>query len=168
MQGLRALLICSLIIVLAGCSWFRHGEDEDVVKLAQQQLEAQKDQYGDPRPTHLPIRINYTLTRKPKVDYEMKIDFEFIPEKAIPLLRVGITTSDGLKLVSSDVRERYHDLKPRASFTESVIVEPTAENEFYLNMYVVTQIGEERLAKLYKIPIALGEYSLKKVKGPEQ
>ena len=98
----------------------------------------------------------------------MQIDFEFIAEKAIPVLRIGLSTSDGLDLISSDVSERYLDLKPRQTFTKSVIVEPTAENEFYLNMFVVTEIGEEKLAQLIKIPIAIGDYSLKKVKGTEQ
>lgn len=168
MQRYRGFLICVLVFALGGCSWFRHGADEDVVKIAQQQLELQKDQYGDPKPVNLPIRINYTINHKPQVGHEMRIDFEFISEKAITQLRVGLTTSDGLKLNSSDVPEHYHDLKPRETFTKSVIVEPTAENEYYLNMYVVTQIGEDKLAKLIKIPIALGEASLAKKRGPEQ
>ena len=65
-------------------------------------------------------------------------------------------------------RERYLDLQARQSFTKTVIVEPTAENEFYLNMYVVSEIGDEKLARLIKIPIAIGDYALKKVQGPEQ
>ena len=167
MQGLRGLLICILIFVLGGCSWFRHGDDEDVLKVVQQQLDLQKDQYGDSLPVNLPIRINYTLTRKPQIDRDMQIDFEFIAEKAIPLLRIGITTSDGLKLLSSDVSEHYVDLKPRQAFIKSVIVEPTAENEYYVTMYVLTQIGEDKLAKLIKVPIALGDYSQKKKKDSE-
>lgn len=168
MQGLRSVIICLLVFLLGGCGLLHHEEDEDVLKVAPQLLEAQKDQYGDPLPLHLPIRINYTVTRKPQIDREMQIDFEFIAEKAIPVLRIGLSTSDGLKLISSDVSERYLDLKPRQTFTKSVIVEPKAENEFYLNMFVVTEIGEEKLAQLIKIPIAIGDYSLKKAKGSEQ
>jgi len=156
------------LFALGGCSLLQHEEDVDVIKVAQNLLAAQKDEYGDPLPVHLPIRINYTVTRKPQIDREMQIDFEFIAEKAIPILRVGLTTSDGLDLVSSDVLERYHNLQPRQSFTKSVIVEPTAENEFYLSMYVVTENGDAKLARLIKIPIAIGDYALKKPQAQEQ
>lgn len=168
MQGLRSVLICSVLLLLSGCGLLQHEEDVDVVKVAQGLLAAQKDQYGDPLPINLPIRINYTVTRKPQIEREMQIDFEFIAEKAIPVVRIGMTTSDGLTLSSSDVLERYLDVKPRQSFSKTVIVEPTEENEFYLNVYVVTEIGEEKLAKLIKIPIAVGDYSMKRTKGPEQ
>ena len=168
MQGLRSVLICSVLLLLSGCGLLQHEEDVDVVKVAQGLLAAQKDQYGDPLPINLPIRINYTVTRKPQIEREMQIDFDFIAEKAIPVVRIGMTTSDGLTLISSDVLERYLNLKPRQSFSKTVIVEPTEENEFYLNVYVVTEIGEEKLAKLIKIPIAVGDYSMKRTKGPEQ
>jgi hypothetical protein len=168
MQGLRNVLLFSLIISLGGCGLLQHEEDEDVLKVAQSLLAAQKDQYGDPLPVKLPIRINYTVTRKAQIDRDMRIDFEFIAEKAIPVLRIGLTVSDGLKLKSSDEQERYLDLKPRQTFSKTVVVEPTEENEFYLNMFVVTEIGDEKLAKLIKVPIAIGDYSLKKTKGPEQ
>jgi hypothetical protein len=164
----RGVLICFSIFLLGGCGLLQHEEDVDVIKVAQGLLAAQKDQYGDPLPEHLPIRINYTVTRKPQINREMQIDFEFIAEKAIPILRIGLTTSDGLKLVSSDVLERYHNIQPRQSFTKSVIVEPTEENEFYLNMYVVTESGDAKLAKLIKIPIAIGDFALKNTKAPER
>lgn len=164
----HGFLIVISLFLLSSCAWLRHEEDVDVIKVAQNLLAAQKDQYGDPKPVELPIRINYTITRKPQVDRDMQFDFEFIAEKEIPVLRIGLTTSDGLDLVSSDVRERYLDLQPRQSFIKTVIVEPTKEDEFYLNMYVVTEIGDEKLAKLIKIPIAIGEFALKKAKGPEQ
>lgn len=164
----RGILICFSIFLLGGCGLLQHEEDVDVIKVAQGLLAAQKDQYGDPLPVHLPIRINYTVTRKPQIDREMRIDFEFIAEKAIPVLRIGLASSDGLKLESSDLQERYLDIKPRQSFTKSVIVEPTQENEFYLDLYVVTENGDDKLARLIKIPIAIGDYALKKIKAPVQ
>ena len=167
MLARRGVFFFLVSIVLGGCGLFQHESDEDVLKVAQGMLAAQKDQYGDPLPVHMPIRINYTVSRKPQINRDLKIDFEFIAEKAIPVLRVGLSTSDGLELVSSDVGERYLKLTPRQSFTKSVVVEPTEENEFYLNMYVVTEVGEEKLAKLIRVPIAIGKYALKRNKGPQ-
>lgn len=164
----RRILLCISILLLSSCGLLRHEKDVDVVKVAQDLLAAQRDQYGDPLPVKLPVSINYTVTRKPQVGRDLQIDIQFIAEKQIPVLRIGLTTSDGLDLISTDVRERYLDLKPRQSFTKSVVVEPTQENEFYLNMFVVTEIGEQKLARLIKVPIAIGEYALKKVKGLEQ
>lgn len=168
MLARRWFIIGIGFLLLSSCGLLIHEEDVDVVKVAQGLLVAQKDQYGDPLPVKLPVNINYTVTRKPQIDRDMQIDFQFIAQKAIPVLRIGLTTSDGLDLISSDVHERYLDIKPRQSFTKSVIVEPTAENEFYLNLYVVTEIGEEKLAKLIKIPVAIGDYALKKAKGLQQ
>lgn len=168
MPVLRVLLISLALLVLGGCSLLRHEGDVDVVQVAKQLLIAQKDRYGDPLPVQLPVQVNYTVTRKPQINREMHIDFQFIALKAIPVLRIGLTTSDGLKLNSSDVHERYLKLKPRQSFSKDVVVEPTAENEFYLNLFVVTENGGERLAKLIKIPIAIGGYALKGTKGSAQ
>ena len=162
MLAQRSLLICLMVFLLGGCSLLHHEEDEDVLKEAQNLLDAQKDQYGDPVPVHQPLRINYTVSRKPQIDRDFRIDFEFTAEKAIPVLRIGMTTSDGLELDSSDVLERYLDVKPRQTFTKTVMVTPGSENEFYLNLFVVTEVGEEKLARHIKIPIALGEYALKK------
>lgn len=161
----RIIIIGLLSLLLSACGLLSHEEDADVIKTAEGLLAAQKDQYGDPLPVHLPVRINYTVSHKPQINREMQIDFEFIAEKAIPVLRVGVTTSDGLELVSSDVQQRYLKIKPRQSFTKSVIVEPSEENEFYLNLYVISEDGDNKLAELIKVPIAIGEYSLKNTKA---
>lgn len=168
MQVQRVLIIFILAAVLGGCSWLKHEEDEDVLAVAQQLLDAQKDENGEPLNIKLPIQINYTIDRKALIDHDVEIEFEFVAEKEIPVLRIGMTTSDGLVLDSSDVKERYLDLQPRQTFTKSVVVIPKEENVFYLNVFVVTQIGDEKLAKLIKIPIALGEYSKRKKKGLAQ
>jgi len=161
MPRFRIAFVLLLSLCTGACSWFMHEPDEDAVKLAQDLLAAQKDQYGDPRPVDLPIQINYSVSRKPQVDQELKIEFQFIATQAIPVLHLGFTTSDGLKLVSSDVLERYQKLKPRQTFSKTIVVEPSEENEFHLNLYVVTESGQTRLAKLIKIPIAIGDFALK-------
>lgn len=161
MSTARIVVISLALLAVAGCSLLQHEHDVDVVQAAKDLLMVQQDQYGDPLPVKLPIQVNYTVTRKPQIGREMHIGFQFIALKAIPVLRIGLTTSDGLDLISSDVRERYLKLKPRQTFTKDVVVEPTAENEFYLNMYVITANGDKKLAKLIKIPIAIGDYALK-------
>jgi len=161
MPRIRVALVLPLLLLIGACSLLMHEDDEDAIKLAQQLLAAQKDQYGDPVPVSLPVQINYSISRKPQVDRDLQIDFQFIARQAIPLLHIGFTTSDGLDLVSSDVHERYHDLKPRQTFSKTVVVEPTAENEYHLNLYVVTENGDTKLAKLIRIPIAIGDYALK-------
>jgi hypothetical protein len=113
------------------------------------------------------VQINYSVSRKPQVDRDLKIEFQFIARQAIPVLHLGFTTSEGLKLVSSDVLERYHNLKPRQTFSKTVVVEPTTENEFHLNLYVVTESGETKLAKLIRIPIAIGDFALKNLGDTE-
>lgn len=160
----NGILTGLVLLLLSGCGLFQHEEGVDVIQLAENLLAAQKDQYGDPVPVHLPVRINYSVSHKPQVGREMRIDFEFIAEKAIPVLRIGIGTSDGLELVSSDLLQRYQNIKPRQSFSKSVVVEPQAENEFYLSLYVVSEDGDRRLAELIRIPIAIGDYALKNIK----
>lgn len=161
MPVLRLILLCAILFALGACSLLQHEKDVDVVLVAQQLLMAQKDQYGDPLPVKLPVQINYTVSRKPQIDRDLHVDFQFIALKAIPVLRIGLTTSDGLDMISDDVRLRYLNLKPRQTFTRDVVVQPTAENEFYLNLYVVTENGDKKLAKLIRVPIAIGEYALK-------
>ena len=168
MSVLRTILWCVLPFILGGCSLLHPQKDVDDVQVAQQLLTAQKDQYGDPRPVQLPVQVNYTVSRKPQIGRDMHIDFQFIALKAIPVLRIGLTTSDGLDMISDNVRLRYMGLKSRQTFTRDVVVEPTSENEFYLNLYVVTENGDKKLAKLIKVPIAIGDYALKGIAEPVQ
>lgn len=168
MPVLRVACFCLTCILVAGCSLLQHEHDVDVVPAAKQLLIAQRDQYGDPRPVKLPIEVNYTVSRKPQINRDMHINFQFIALKSIPVLRIGFTTSDGLEMISSDVRERYFKLRPRQTFHRNITVQPTAENEFYLNLYVVTENGDKKLAKLIKVPIAIGSYTLKGTKPSAQ
>ncbi len=128
--------------------------------VAKQVLDQQKDANGEPRRVDLPVRINYAVSRKAMVDQDMEIDFEFITEQPIPVLRFGVETSEGLELVSSNIRERYESLKIRQVINRRVIVAPTSEDKFYLNLYVVTETGEDKRARLVRVPIAVGDYSL--------
>lgn len=157
----RVVILLLFATLLSACSLLRHEHDADVVVVAKQLLVAQRDQYGDPIPVELPVEVNYTVVRKPQINRDMHIDFQFVALKAIPVLRIGFTTSEGLDMISSDVRERYLDLKPRQGFTRNIVVEPTSENEFYLNLFVVTENGDRKQARLIKVPIALGTYTLK-------
>lgn len=144
---------------LTACGLFSE-EDLDVVAVAKQLLQEQRDSRGEPVKVDLPVRVNYTVSRKAMVDQELEVLFEFITERPIPVLRMGVTTSEGLELAGSNLRERYQDLKIREVITRRVLVVPTTENQFYLNLYLITEVGEDKRARLLAIPIAVGEYSL--------
>lgn len=161
MSSLRLTVLYVFLLLLSGCSLLHSEHDKDVVIVARQLLVAQRDKYGDPIPVKLPLEVNYTISHKPEIRRDMHIKFQFIALSAIPVLRIGFTTSDGLDMVSSDVRERYLGLKARQSFNKDIVVEPTSENEFYLNLFVVTENGGKKLAKLIKVPIAIGDFALK-------
>lgn len=158
MSVLRRALFILLVTTLYSCGIF-YEQDENVLLIARQLLQAQVDELGEPRKVDLPVRVNYTVHRKPLIDHDLEIEFEFIAERQIPMLRFGLEASEGLELVSYDIRERYLDVPARYVLNKKVIVVPTEENEFYLSLYVVTEIGDDKRARQIKIPIALGEYS---------
>lgn len=161
----RVLILAALTGVLGACSLFVAEEDESVVSVAEQLLETQKDEHGEPRKIELPVRINYTINHKPVIDHELEVEFEFIAERPLPLLRIGLTVDDGLELVSSEIRELYRDIPARRVLKKTVLVVPAREDRFYLKLYIVTEAGEDRRAGLLKVPIAVGEYSLKQDEG---
>lgn len=152
----RLLPVVCLSMLLGACSLFIAEEDESVLSVAGQLLEAQKDEYGEPRKIDLPVRVHYTLDRKPLVDHELEIEFEFIAERPIELLRIGLTTDEGLELVSNEIREQYRNMPARRVLKKSVVIVPSREDRFHINMYVVTETGEDRRARLIRVPIALG------------
>ena len=157
-------LLTSLIILtsLSGCSLFSFGSDDtNVLEHAKDLLKGQLDEQGVPRKVDLPIRTHYTIAKKPMIDEELQVDFEFMTEQAIPVVRFALTTDEGLELVSSDFEEYYKGLKVRQIIKHSISVLPKNENKFYINLYVVTEIGDDKKAKEIKIPIAIGDYSLK-------
>ncbi|MGD8785175.1 MAG: hypothetical protein PVG75_12105 [Thioalkalispiraceae bacterium] len=163
------LLIISLIITLPGCSIFSFSDDDiNTLNLAKELLKSQLDEHGEPKKIDLPVRVHYTTTHKPMIDRELLVEFEFITEQALPVLRFAVTTSDGLELVDNDIEPVYRALKTRAVIKSRVEVMPTSENKFYLNVFVVTEVGEDRRAKHIKIPIAVGDYSLSDNPPPRQ
>ena len=156
---LIALCILAASLVATGCSLFSE-EDVSVITDARQLLEEQKDANGDPIDVKLPVRFNYTIGKKPMIDRDLKIEFEILTEQPLPVLRVGLVASDGLTLEDTDLREKFVDLKIREVINRYATVTPTSENKFYLDVYLITEIGEDKKAKLFRIPIGVGDYSL--------
>jgi len=155
----RPIIIVIAGLLMSSCSLF-YDEDSSVINDAKQLLEEQKDSNGEPIPVKLPVRVNYMITRKPMVDQDMNIEFELLTESPIPVLRVGLEASDGLELVSTDLGEKFTNLKIREVINRVATVSPKSENKFYLDVYVITEVGEDKKAKLIHIPIGVGVYSL--------
>jgi len=158
----RALLGVVLpMFILSGCSWFGINEDEtNVIELANNLLSQQQDEHGEQKKVAMPVRINYSITRKAQIDKDLIIEFEIITEKALPILRIALKTTDGLELDGHNLEPLYQSLTARQVIKAEATVIPLLENKFYLDLYVITEIGEERLANVIKIPIAVGDYSL--------
>ena len=153
------VLLTAINLVMAGCSLFSE-KDVSVVTDAKQLLEEQKDANGDPIDIKLPVRLNYSIGKKPMIDRELEITFEILTEQPLPVLRVGLVPSDGLELDDTDFREKFENLKIREVINRYAIVTPTSENKFYLDVYLISEIGEDKKAKLIRIPIGVGDYSL--------
>lgn len=156
---LIAVFFLSANFLMGGCSLFSE-EDVSVITDARQLLEEQKDANGDPIEVKLPVRLNYAISKKPMVDQDLEIEFEILTEQPLPILRVGLLPSDGLELVDTDFREKFVDLKIREVINRTATVKPTSENKFYLDVFLITEIGEDKKAKLFRIPIGVGDYSL--------
>ena len=147
--------------MLSGCSWFGINEDEtNVIELANNMLSEQQNEHGEQKRVALPVRVNYSISRKAQIDKKLRIEFEIITEKALPILRFAVKTSDGLELDDHDIDPLYQSLTARQVIKAEATVVPLEENKFYLDLYVISEIGEEKLARLIKIPIAVGDYSL--------
>jgi hypothetical protein len=158
------IILLLATVLLAGCSILFSSDDETVMEVANNLLEAQKDEFGDTVKVDMPIRVNYAIHRKPVINKELEIELEFLPERNIPLLRLATFPSDGLEIADGELKDKYEDIRARQYFKRYVTVVPTEENLFYLNLYVVTEIGEDKRAQHIKIPIALGEYSKKVIR----
>lgn len=159
MPKLFALIFLLSNLILGGCSLFSE-EDSNVITDAKQILEEQKDANGEPRPVKLPVRLNYMVTKKPMIDQQLEIEFELLTEEPVPVLRVGLDASEGLELVDTDFGEKFTNLKIREVLHRQATVKPLSENKFYLDVYLITELGEDKKAKLMRIPIGVGDYSL--------
>jgi len=159
----RTLLALILpIIMLPGCSWFGLNEEDqtNVIELANNLLKEQQNEHGEQLRVAMPVRVNYSISRKAQIDKDLVIEFEIITEKAVPILRIGLRTSDGLELDDHNFDPLYQALNARQVIKTEATVIPLSENKFYLDLFVISEIGEEKFARLIKIPIAVGDYSL--------
>lgn len=147
------------VLLVGGCSLFS-TTDVNVIADARQLLEEQKDTNGDPIKVKLPVRMNYTISEKPMIDEDLIIEFEILTEQAVPVLRIDLETTEGLKLVKHNFRTKFTDLGIRTVINRRAVVKPTLENKFYLDVYLITEIGEDKKARLVRIPIGVGDYSL--------
>ena len=155
------LAVVVALFMVPGCSWFGSNEEESsVIELANNLLKEQQDEHGVQVRVAMPVRVNYSISRKAQIDKELLIEFEIITEKALPILRFALKTSEGLELDDHDFDPLYESLAARQVIKTEATVIPLLENKFYLNLYVISEIGEEKLARLIKIPIAVGDYSL--------
>ena len=165
----KRLTILLALVMLGGCSLFSFSDDDvNVLVTAKELLKGQLDEQGEQKKIKIPLRVNYSITHKAMIDRDMTIEFEFLTEQALPILRFAVTTDDGLELVSNNIDELYRGLKTREVLKRRVIVRPTRENKFYLSLYIVTEIGDDKRAKLIRIPIAVGDYSLSDNPTPQQ
>ena len=169
MLRLSILILSTFLVSSCGIlSWFESDDDTNTVNLAKELLKSQLDEHGEPRNIKLPVRVHYTTTRKPMIDEELTVEFELITEEALPIMRTDVTTSDGLELVASNMRRTYKALTARQVIKRELVVLPTSENKFYINLFIVTEVGEDKRAKHVKIPIAIGDYSLMDDPPPRQ
>jgi len=164
------VLFSTLAVSLTGCGIFSFSSDEDanVLNIAKSLLKDQTDEHGEAKKIKLPIRVHYTFTRKPMIDEELLVEFEFITEEALPILRFAVTTTDGLELTDNDIEPLYSKLSARQVIKENIEVKPTSESKFYINLFVVTEVGEDKRAKLIKIPVPIGDYFLSDDPPPRQ
>ena len=74
------ILTSTMLLSLAGCGIFSFSSDDDVnvLNMANSLLKDQTDEHGEPKKVKLPVRVHYTFTRKPMIDEELLIEFEFI------------------------------------------------------------------------------------------
>jgi len=153
--------ILALTISLAGCGIFSFDDDNvNALEFAKELLKGQLNEQGVQKKIDLPIRVNYSITRKPMIDEELLVEFEIITEQAIPIVRFAVVTDEGLDLVSNNFEAYYKGLKTRQIIKHRIKVIPTSENKFYISLYVITEIGDDKRARLIKIPVAIGDYSL--------
>ena len=164
------LIFSGLLVALSGCGIFSFSseEDADVLNIAKSLLKDQTDEHGEPKKVKLPVRVHYIFTRKPMIDEELLVEFEFITEEALPILRFAVTTTDGLELESNNIGVRYEALKARQVIKRKITVTPTSESKFYINLFVVTEVGEDKRAKHIKIPVPIGDYFLSDDPPPRQ
>lgn len=155
------LLILLCIASVSACGGLAK-HDEDVFSVAEQILGEQTDANGSPKKVELPVHVNYTIKDKPLANHKLDINFEFIAREALPMLRIGIKTTNGLKLKSSDDRIRYKDVSAQQLLRHKIAVIPLEEEQYYVDVYVVTEIGEDKRARLIQIPISLGKYALQR------
>jgi len=157
-----SLLIGSLLLGMSGCSIFSFSSDDDtnVLNMAKSLLKEQTDEHGEAKKVKLPVRVHYTFTRKPMIDEKLLVEFEFITEEALPVLRFAVTTTDGLELIDNEIEPLYSKLSARQVIKSNMEVKPTSESKFYINLFVVTEVGEDKRAKHIKIPIPIGDYFL--------
>lgn len=154
-------LIALCLLAMTGCGIFSYGGDDiDALQFAKELLKGQLDDQGIAKKIDLPIRVHYSITEKPMIDQELLVEFEMMTEQAIPVVRFAIETDEGLELTSNNFDEYYKGLKTRAIIKHRIKVTPKSENKFYVKLYVVTEVGEDKRAKVIKIPIAIGDYSL--------
>ena len=70
------------------------------------------------------------------IDEKLLVEFEFITEEALPVLRFAVTTTDGLELTDNDIEPLYSKLIARQVIKSNIEVKPTSESKFYINLFV--------------------------------
>ena len=95
---------------------------------------------------------------------ELEIEFEFIAESNIPVVRIGFETSDGLVLETGPKNLFKENIKAEEVFSLTIVVVPELEEEFDVHLYLYSEDTEDKRAKLLSVPIPVGQYKIESKK----
>jgi hypothetical protein len=163
---LRLGTLFTLTWLLSACSYFSFfstKQGDDAVTIYKQLQEAKENEPATaaaPATTEFPVRVNYAIKTKMLADHDLEIEIEYLALKALPVLKVGYTTSEGLDLITKTSKLRYQDIQQHQLIQHRIVVVPDEENEYYVNIIMVTEDGDVKTGKQVRIPIALGKFSL--------
>lgn len=113
--------------------------------------------WHSPGKPQAPVQVTWELTQTPRVGVPLAIDVQVTPTAAMDSVSVvSRTNNTGLLLKTADTEARFAKPARGQPLQKQLEVVPQGEGRFYVSVFITTQRGTQRMARVLMIPVQVG------------
>lgn len=118
--------------------------------------------WRSPGKPQAPVRVTWELAEKPQVGVPLAIDVHVTPTAAVDSVSVVTRTDNtGLLFKTLDMEARFAKPARGQPLSRKLEVVPQGEGRFYVSVFITTQRGAQRMARVVMIPVQVGNVQQK-------
>lgn len=102
------------------------------------------------------VGVHFALKAAPVVGQELPVDILIVPHRKFASVRASFNAPEGLGFASGKTIEPQQDLSPEEVIKHRLVLQPTRDGIYLINVGVDTESEEGNLIRTFSIPVIVG------------